>query len=216
MATRERPGDRGRRRAAEAVRRLGSEHRISRIGAGLSVRDVARATRTSHQQVVRFESGALPRTSIEDVGAWCAVVGMDLVLRTYPGGDPVRDVGQQRLLERLRTRLDSALLWRTEVPLPVESDRRAWDALIRAVDWRVAVEAETVLSDVQALERRLMLKQRDGGIEHVILLVADTPRNRRALREAPAAFGGFGRDARSVLRALREGRDPGTSAIILL
>ena len=66
------------------------------------------------------------------------------------------------------------------------------------------------------LERRLSLKQRDGGVRHVILLVAGTPRNRRALRAAPAAFGGFSRDARAPLRALRQGEDPGANAIILL
>ena len=102
------------------------------------------------------------------------------------------------------------------MPLPVESDRRAWDAVIRADEGWVAVEAETVLSDLQALERRVRLKGRDGGCDHVILLVADTPRNRRALRGAPAAFGGFSRNVRPILRALREGRVPGTSAIILL
>jgi hypothetical protein len=165
--------------------------------------------------VVRFENGALPHAAIEDVGAWSAVVGLDLVFRTYPGGDPIRDAGQQRLLERLRTRIDPALIWRTEVPLPVESDRRAWDAVIRADEGWVAVEAETVLSDLQALERRVRLKGRDGGCDHVILLVADTPRNRRALRGAPAAFGGFSSSVTAIRRGLRVGRVPRTREIIL-
>jgi hypothetical protein len=91
MATRERPGDRGRRRASEDLRRLGVDHRNARRNAGLSSRDVARATRTSHQQVLRFEAGLLTGASIADVGAWCAVVGLDLVVRAFPGGDPIRD-----------------------------------------------------------------------------------------------------------------------------
>ena len=88
--------------------------------------------------------------------------------------------------------------------------------MITGSAWRAAVDAETVLDDIQAVERRVTLKQRDGGVEHVILLVADTRRNRRALRAAPAAFGAFSRDARTVLRALRRGDGPGTSAIVLL
>jgi hypothetical protein len=69
---------------------------------------------------------------------------------------------------------------------------------------------------MQAVERRLALKQRDGQVDHVVLVVADTRRNRRALASAPAAFPGFGRDARRVLRDLTGGMDPGMSAIVLL
>jgi transcriptional regulator with XRE-family HTH domain len=216
MATRERPGDRGRRRAADDVRRLGADHRVARTGVGLSVRDVARATRTSHQQVLRFENGRLPTASIEDVGAWCAVVGLDLVVRAYPGGDPIRDVGQQRVLDRLKARLHADLTWRTEVPLPLISDRRAWDAVITGRGWAVHVEAETVLADLQALQRRMELKRRDGGATHVILLVSDTTRNRRALAAAPAALVGFDRDSRSILRALGNGEAIERDGLVLL
>src|SRR5262249_16423991 len=85
-------------------------------------------------------------------------------------------------------RASSGLRWRTEVPLPIEGDLRAWDAMITGPRWRVAVEAETVIEDVQALERKLSRKQRDGGIDHVMILIADTHRNRRAVAAAPAAF----------------------------
>jgi hypothetical protein len=100
--------------------------------------------------------------------------------------------------------------------MPIEGDRRAWDAVVKGNGWIAAVEAETVLDDLQAVERRVALKQRDGGIEHVILLVADTRRNRRSLAAAPNAFPTFGRDARRTLRALAAGDDPGQSAILIL
>lgn len=145
-----------------------------------------------------------------------AAVGLDVRLRAYVAGDPIRDAGQQRLLGRLRRRAHPGLGWGTEVPLPIDGDRRAWDALIRGAGWLAAVEAETVLDDLQAVERRVALKQRDGGVDHVILLVADTRRNRRALAAAPHAFAGFSRDARTVLRALGAGRDPGCSAVLFL
>ena len=60
------------------------------------------------------------------------------------------------------------------------------------------------------------LEIRDGGVDGVILLVADTQRIRRALAAAPSAFQGFDRDARRVLGALEAGRDPGGYSLIVL
>jgi hypothetical protein len=65
-------------------------------------------------------------------------------------------------------------------------------------------------------ERRLELKRRDGGADQVLLLVADTPRNRPALAAAPAAFGDLPLRIRAGLRALRAGTDPGASGIVFL
>jgi transcriptional regulator with XRE-family HTH domain len=216
VSTRERPADRGRRRAGEALQRLGRDARSARFGAGLSLRAVAAATGASHQQLLRFERSAIDHLSIQDVGAWCATVGLDLVVRAFPAGDPIRDAGQQHLLDRLRPSVHASLRRNTEVMLPIPGDLRAWDLLIEGPGWRIAVEAETVLDDLQALERRLHRKQRDGGIDVVVLLVADTPRNRRALASAPASFAGFTRDARATLRALRTGTRPDCSGIVFL
>jgi transcriptional regulator with XRE-family HTH domain len=220
MGTRERPGDRGRRRSRDAFRRLGQEHREARVAAGLSLRDAAAASGAAYSQLWRFEHGELDRVSIPDLGAWCAVVGLDLSLRAYPAGDPIRDRAQLALLERLRTRLHPSLLWRTEVPLPIERDLRAWDADIRGTSptsWRARIEAETRIADGQAVERRLTLKLRDDPFGHVILLVSETRANRQALvslrdglrQTLPA-------DTREILAALAAGRDPATSGIVIL
>jgi hypothetical protein len=168
----------------------------------------------SRSTVERIEAGVRP-TTIREYAALGAVVGLDVRLRAYPAGDPLRDAAQRRLLGRFRVRLAPTLGWRTEVTLPIDGDRRAWDAVISGDGWRIAVEAETVIGDLQALERRLALKLRDGGIEHVILLVADTRWNRAALA-APSTLPWLSRDARRVLRALGRGEDPGMSALILL
>jgi transcriptional regulator with XRE-family HTH domain len=220
MGTRERPGDRGRRRSRDAVRRLGQEHRDARVAAGLSLRDAGAASGTSHSQLWRFERGELDRVSITDIGAWCAVVGLDLSLRAYPAGDPIRDKAQLALLERFRERLHPSLRWRTEVPLPIERDPRAWDADIRGSNptpWRARVEAETKLSDGQAFERRLTLKHRDDPDGHIILLVSATEANRRSLailRDGLREL--LPLNTREILSALAEGRDPGGSGIVIL
>lgn len=189
---------------------------FARRGSGLSLDAVGDACGVSGSTAARAEGGATHNPDLRALAAMAAVVGLELRLRAFPAGDPIRDAGSQRLLARLRARLYRELAWSTEVPLPVFGDLRAWDAMIRATDWHLAVEAETVIEDIQAVERRMALKQRDGHIDHVLLLVADTRRNRRALASAPAAFPGFSRDARRLLRDIGRGIDPGTSGVLLL
>lgn len=208
--------DRARRRIETDLIRAIEDVAAGRRNAGLSLRSVAAACGVSRSAIDRMESHRADSVDLVLLASMAAAVGLDVRLKAWPAGDPIRDAGQQRLLERLRARLDPGLVWQTEVGLPIEGDLRAWDAVIGAAAWRRPIEAETVLDDLQAAERRLTLKQRDAGEDHAILLVADTRRNRRALDSAPAAFGAFSRDARATLRALAEGRDPGISAIVLL
>jgi transcriptional regulator with XRE-family HTH domain len=215
MTSRDSQIHRAARTADEDEARVRADIARSRRGAGLSHAEVGRRCGMSRTMVARAEAGTRP-TTIGEFARLGAAVGLDVRLRAYIAGDPICDAGQQRLLGRLRVRLGPSLGWGTEVPLAIEGDRRAWDAVIRGVRWMLAVEAETVLDDLQAVERRVALKQRDGGVDHVILLVADTRRNRRALAAAPHAFAGFSRDARTVLRALGAGRDPGCSAVLIL
>ena len=67
------------------------------------------------------------------------------------------------------------------------------------------------------LQRRLGAKQRDGGVDHVILLLADTRHNRTFLRSVGEGFhAAFPVDGRAALRHLEEPTDPGGNAIILL
>ncbi len=215
MTTRTGPILQAQRQAAADEARLRAEIERGRRAAGLSVADLGRAVGLSRSATSRALAGRRP-TSIRDYAALAAAVGQDVRVRAYPAGDPIRDAGSQRLLERFRRLLQPGMAWRTEVALPIDGDLRAWDAVIGGRGWHCHVEAETALEDLQALERRLERKRRDGNANHVILLVADTKRNRRALTAAPAAFGGFSRDARAVLAALRRGADPAIDAIILV
>jgi len=171
----------------------------ARRTAGLSHRDVGRACGMSRSMVARIESGQRTATAAE-LAAIGAAVGLDIRLHAYPAGDPIRDAGQQRLLERFRLHLDESIVMTTEVPLPIEGDLRGWDAILRTRTWHKPVEGETVIDDVQALERRVRLKVRDGGVDGVILVVANTRRNRRAIAAAPSAFQEFDRDARRAAR----------------
>jgi transcriptional regulator with XRE-family HTH domain len=200
--------------------RAGEEHRLARVAAGLSLRACADASGASHQQLLRFEHGTLRRVMFEDLGAWFAVLGLDLSIRTYPAGDPIRDRAQLALLERLRLRLHASLRWRTEVPLKIENDLRAWDAEIRGRNprpWRVRVEAETRVADGQALGRKLALKLRDDPDGHLILLVSDTRANRLALNAlGPGLRAMLPLETRPILSALGDGREPPASGIVVM
>jgi transcriptional regulator with XRE-family HTH domain len=217
MATRTRLVDMGDLRARAALTKLTRDVREARVAAGLSQRDVARALRMDRSQYSRIERGLSPDLTVRTASRVCAVLGLDLSVRTYPAGDPIRDAAQIALLQRLRVRCHASLSWRTEVPLPVLGDRRAWDATISAATWAAGVEAETALTDIQALDRRLALKERDGGMERVVLLLLDSRRNRAALR-----LGGdvlrlrFPIGSRVALEALAAGLDLGGNALIVL
>jgi hypothetical protein len=96
-------------------------------------------------------------------------------------------------------------------------DHRAWDALIGVGAIRIGVEAESRAHDAQALQRRLALKRRDGGVDHVLLLLSNTRHNREFLRACgPGFLSDFPVNGRDALARLARGEDPGGSAIVLL
>jgi transcriptional regulator with XRE-family HTH domain len=217
MAGRERSDDRARRRTLDALATVGRELRTARLGHDLSQREAGSAIGVSHATWGRIERGVAPNVSVVTIARALAVTGLDLSLRSFPAGEPMRDAAHLRLLERLRGRLGDGARWATEVPLPIPGDRRAWDALISIGRIRIGVEAETRVRDAQALERRLALKQRDGGADHVILLLAGTRHNREVLAaHRHRLMARFPISSRECLRSLAGSRDPGGSAIVLL
>jgi transcriptional regulator with XRE-family HTH domain len=217
MSSKERPSDRGTRLARRITVTSGTELRNARVASGLSLEDVGRAVRLSYTQVGRIERAEHPSVSVAQLARIGSVVGLDLSVRFYPGASPLRDAAHIALLERFRTRLSPQLTLRTEVPLPGLGEQRAWDGIVLGAGDPAGVEAETRLFDVQALERRIALKARDGGVSRVILVVSATRRNRLAIREAAASLGAaFPVPGRIALQALADARDPGGSALILL
>ncbi len=101
--------------------------------------------------------------------------------------------------------------------MPIPGDLRALDGVAVLGDRRVGVEAESRMSDVQALERRALLKQRDADVDVLILLVADTRANREALaRHRSAVRGSFPLDTRETLAAIAAGKLPRANGIVVL
>jgi transcriptional regulator with XRE-family HTH domain len=217
MVPRRDPQHAAREQATRIARNLGADLRLARTSAGLSQGAAGAGSGMSHAQWSRIERGALRRLSIDQVSRAAEVVGLRLAVRLYPDGDPVRDAPQLALLERFRHKIPAQARWETEVPLPIPGDRRAWDGLIRLGGRRAGCEAESRIDDVQALDRRLALKLRDGGVDVLILIVADTAANRRVLavhREELRAR--LPLDGRDVLASLRAGRLPDRSGVVVL
>jgi transcriptional regulator with XRE-family HTH domain len=197
--------------------RLGRELREARESSGLSLRDLGQAVSISHSQASRIERGLVHDPSLRALTRMAAAVGLEMSIRLYPVGDPLRDVAHSRLLDRFRSELHPSLTIHHEVPFGRDHDLRAWDAVVSGAGWRVAVEAETRLADVQALVRRISLKKRDGGIATVILVIADTRGNRAAKVAARGSLAAeFPISGRAVLAALRAGESPSGSGVIVL
>ena len=222
MPPRIRAVDRGAANGRRIVTELCRELETARLDAGLSYAEIGRAVGISAPAVARICQGRRQGVSVLRLAQLFAVVGLQLTAKGFPDGSPIRDRAHLALLERLRSRLDPALRWRVEVPvveLPMAGtfDNRAWDAAIDGSAISVRVEAETHVHDVQALERRVRLKQRDGAAPVVMLLLSDTRHHRAMLAVAAAGLRElFPVDARTALSALGRGRSPRGNAIVLL
>lgn len=228
VATIEHLLDRGRRIALRDRLGVGSEIRAGRIARGVTMAELARRARMSTSQVSRIERGEQPSVSVDQLARLGALVGLDIRVRAYPGADPVLDAAQLTVLSRLRSLLPPDTVMRMEVPLPIPGDQRAWDAVIlglvsgattevEATMLALPVDVETRIHDLQAQTRRVILKVRDSGSEHVLLVLADTHHNRDVLRAASGLVrADFPISPRCALAALRRGEYPGGSAIVLL
>jgi transcriptional regulator with XRE-family HTH domain len=217
MTNRPHAATEGQRLARRLRMQLGEELRVARTNAGLGQRDAALAAGMSHAQLGRIERGVLSNLTFDQACRAGVAVGLRYGGKLYPDGDPVRDAAQLRLLERFIALLPAFARVDREAPLPITGDRRAWDALVRLEDRRAGCEAETHLADLQALERKLALKLRDGAVDMLILVVADTEHNRAVLdRHRGSLRELLPLDGPDIRRALRAGRLPMASGLITL
>ena len=158
--------------------------------------------------VSRIERGRAT-ASLDDLAALAGVVGLDLVIRLYPGGSPVRDAAHARIMGRLKAMLPAHFQLASEVPMPILGDQRAIDAVLVKPALSVGFELESRLLDAQALVRRVMLKKRDARLACMVLVLPDTPANRLSVATAqPTVSAAFALDHRATLRTLRAGTTP--------
>jgi transcriptional regulator with XRE-family HTH domain len=217
MAPRVRSIDRAVDRTLRDLTALGQDLRTARLAAGLTQAQVGHHAGISSRQEGRLERGRMQRFDASTVSRGLAAVGLELRIRAYPAGNPIRDAGHVALLGRFRGRVSPAWRWRVEVPVGAVPDGRAWDAVATCNGLRVAVEAETRLYDIQAQLRRILAKAGADRVDRLILVVAATHANRRVIRDVRELMrDDFPLDTRSVLAALGAGRDPGANGIVMV
>jgi transcriptional regulator with XRE-family HTH domain len=198
----------------EALREFDS----ARLALGLSMADVGQAVGMSRSQVGRLVRREIPDVSVRQICRLHAAVGLIDTMRAFPAGDPLRDAGQVRLLERTHERVAPIIGWHIERGVGKLGDLRAWDVVLDGHGCVDAIEAVTRFGDAQALQRRAMQKLRDDpAILHLFMVIADTRLNRAALAARRDSMRtGFPLDSRAVMTALGHGRCPGASGIVVV
>jgi transcriptional regulator with XRE-family HTH domain len=217
MPPRERSIDRARRLGRQSLVRTGDEIRAARLGSGLTLRAVGEATGVSTSELSRIELGQAPNVPYRTLVIISAAVGLDLPLRTFSAGNPLRDRAHLAVTARFRSLLPSAIRWTAEVPIGRPGDQRAWDGMIAGRGWQVPVEVETRLHDIQGLVRRIRLKLRDDRREIVVLVVAGTRHNRQVVRLVRDDLrADFPIRSAPALRMLAVGTAPTGSAVVFV
>jgi transcriptional regulator with XRE-family HTH domain len=220
VASIERSLDRGTRRGSRSLQSFGEEAREARIQAGLSQDALARSVGLSQSQLSRIERAKLDGLTMLDASRIASVLGLDLSVRAFPVGPPLRDAGHVERLRRLLAHVRAPLRYRLDVPLPQRPDQptelRAWDAVLVGGARRTGIELETRLHDAQAMIRRHGMKRRDDPVDGFLLVFAATRSNRRIHAENRDLWPDLSRyPTRRALAALEAGEHPPSGIIFI-
>lgn len=217
MPTRIRPIDEARRRWDRLATQIGDQLRTARHVRGLTLRELGAAIGVSASELSRRELGKSARLTGAKLAVHAAAIGLKLTVNLWPIGGGVRDAAQVRYVAAFVARVGR--VWRValESVIPIPGDLRAVDVLLVRGAVRIAVEVITRLADLQAQVRAAEQKARDIGATRLILVVAATHANRRAVAAASGTLvAAFDLDTRRVMAELAAGHDPGRDAIVLL
>lgn len=149
------------------------------------------------------------------------MLGYELSVGLHPFGDPVRDKAQLAIAGRFQASLSDAWRVTDEALLPGAGESRAWDKLLRLAgatpSHLVGVDIESRIWDVQALVRRTRARERDGGVDAILIVLSDSATNRRVVHVLRQALGPpYQTPPRALLAALRVGQPLPGSGVVLL
>jgi transcriptional regulator with XRE-family HTH domain len=221
MASKETRLQRGRRRGQESLSRSLKELVEARRTLGLSQRAVAAQQGISQAQLWRIETGRDSSVSFVRLCEIASLLGYDVSLGLHPNSDPIRDAGQQALGKRFDALLSKAWSVADEVLLPNPGDKRAWDKVLRLTGAEprhvVGADLESRIYDIQALVRRTRERERDGGVDEILIVLSDSAHNRRTAPDLAAALGAaYSTQGADIRRALRRGTQLPGSGVILV
>lgn len=221
MATKETHLQRGRRRARTATERTLNELAESRRTLNLSQRTVAMELGINQSQYWRIEARKVEDLTVTRVFEIASVLGYEVALTLHPIGDPIRDAAQQSVSKRFDAILAPTWIVVDEALLPNPGDRRSWDKLLRLTGGAerhvVGVDLESRIYDIQALVRRTRERERDGGVDEILIVLSDSAHNRRLASSLAEALGPpYATPAVEIRKALRRGEPLPGSGVILI
>jgi len=194
-----------------------SEIRDARLEPNLSQAALAKRAGWPQSRYSRVERGVqLP--TLEDLFVVASLLGLRVRLDLFRIDEGIRDQGSQALIARFGSVLAPAWHAAREVPFPTLGDLRSWDLMIRLrTSYRVGVEAETRLRDVQELARRIRQRELHGGVDAILMIMSDSAHNRHHVDELLAVLGpDFGTPATDLLAALKAGEPLPGSGVLLI
>jgi len=207
-------------RARKQAESIGGEILGARATHGLSRLQVSRSAGVSPDTLRRIESGD-PGTQLDTLCAVGGAVGIDVVVRGYPGRSlTLRDSGQLELAKALCSIAHSS--WRPELEVPAGVHGEAADLGFFGPDEILDCEIDRLILDLQGQHRRNTHKRDYLDARHqrpvrLVMVVEDTARNRAVLaphmeflkQVLPAG-------SRDVLRSLRIGQPLGRDGLLWL
>ena len=208
------------RRTRAQLARMAEEIRVARATLALPRAAVARRARLANSTVQRAERG----DAVLGVGTLAAVmeaVGLDLVLRAYPGTRPhLRDERHAAMVDQIRRA--AARTWRARIEVPAGDHGRSADLVLYGADEVIHVEVERRILDLQAQIRSATGKREAlaASTERPVRLVValeDVRHNRAAIRgHLDLVASRFPAGTREIRRVLRGGTPLGRDGLLWL
>jgi hypothetical protein len=171
--------------------------------------------------VTRLERGSFDDLGITRLSEIASVLGYEVSVGLHPIGDPVRDKGQLACGRRFGALLSDRWRVTDETLLPGAGEQRAWDKLLRLTDaaprYQVGADIESRVWDIQAIVRRTRARERDGQVDHILIVLADSAHNRRIADELRRALGAdYATGSPRIMAALRKGERLSGSGVVLV
>lgn len=214
MAHRSKLGERRARRQADTV---AAEVTSARIGLGASEREVSRRAGVSTESVRRVEAGH-PSTQFDTMCAVAEAVGVEIVVRPYRSRVRLRDSGQLRIAEIMRSVAHPA--WDVRFEVPAGDHGEAIDVGCFGATEILAIEIDRLVAEFEGTHRRNAVKRSRLAERHqrpvrLVMVVEDTRRNREAIEpHLDLIRSVLPTGSREILSALRSGQPLGRDGLL--
>jgi transcriptional regulator with XRE-family HTH domain len=209
MATTQNPSARWRQQARAMAESIGHEVLLARTNLGLSARAAARRAGVAPETQARVERGD-PGVAASTLCRVAAPLGLKVWAKAFPTRTPsLRDTGQLGVAEIIRRGAHATFRVVIEHSL---GNLRSCDVVLFGPTEILHVEIERTMADFQAQYRSAAAKRDELAASHrrpvrLVLVVEDTIRNRRALRDHRGVVQtALPAGSRAVFAALRHGR----------